>query len=520
LRTITLEQTSITGTGFSHLAGLESLTYAHLCDSGLTDEGLREVAKLKSLEILRLEGTKITGRGIGHLEHLRRLRELNLGGDITDPSLEQIGKITSLEKLELPHGTTTAGLGKLTPLTKLKHLGIVGMQYTGDGLGPLRQFKNLQYLALMRGITDEDLAAISTLTSLEELVMNSSPITNKGLAQLAALKSLKRLTLHHGHKSVDMDITMPGVGALKGLPLKYLQLGNIKLDELRLTALANFPGLEELHMCPMPVRDDDLAIVGKLSQLKRLLFVTDTVSDGGLEYLVGLNRLEDFQPITPLTDIGLSHIGNMRIKGRLVVKGHFTDEGLRYLEGLSSLRQLRLTTSGEISTGAQERLKSKLPNLSYYNVQRSREVRQRPKVGEAAPLFALKPLDGDSSKDIGLQGKAVLLYFWATWCTPCKASTPALKQLYAELKKRHGDRFVMLGLSLDSDETSVRRYVEKEAIPWPQICIGRYSQTAADYGVHGVPMYYVIGPDGRIVFSDHDNGGTIEAAVDRALSKK
>jgi thiol-disulfide isomerase/thioredoxin len=211
----------------------------------------------------------------------------------------------------------------------------------------------------------------------------------------------------------------------------------------------------------------------------------------------------------------------MRIKGRLVVKGHFTDEGLRYLEGLSSLRQLKITTSGEISTDAQERLKRKLPNLSSYNVQRSREVQQPPEVGEAAPPFAPKPLDedSDSGEEISLEGKAVLLYFWATWCAPCKASMPALKQLYAELKKRHGDRFVMLGLSLDSDETSVRRYVEKEAIPWPQICIGRYSQTAADYGVFGVPMYYVIGPDGRIIFSDHERGDAIEAAVDKALSK-
>lgn len=58
------------------------------------------------------------------------------------------------------------------------------------------------------------------------------------------------------------------------------------------------------------------------------------------------------------------------------------------------------------------------------------------------------------------------------------------------------------------------------AIPWLQICIGRDSQTAADYGVYGVPMYYVIGPDGRIVFSDHESADTIEAAVEKALSKK
>ncbi len=520
LRNIALTQTRITGMGFSHLAGLESLTYAHLCDSGLTDEGLREVAKLKSLEILRLEGTKVTDRGVAHLERSKTLRELKLvGTDITDAGLDHVAEITPLESLDVPEGTTAAGLGKLTPLTNLKHLGIWQMRYTDDGLGPLRQFKNLRYLSLMTGITNEDLAAISTLSSLEELIMNSSPITNRGLAQLAALKSLKRLTLHHGHKSVNMDITVSGVGALKRLPLKYLQLGNIKLDDSRLNSLADFPELEGLDMYQMPICDDDLAAIGKLSRLTRLIFTTDTVSDGGLEHLAELTHLEDFQPLAPLTDIGLSHIGRMTMKGRLVVKGHFTDEGLRHLEDLASLRTLKLTTSGEISTEAKERLKRKLPNLLSCNVQRSREVRPRPKVGEAAPPFALKPLDegSDSDEEIRLEGKAVLLYFWATWCSPCKASTPGLKRLYAKLKKRHGDRFVMLGLSLDSDETSVRRYVEKEAVPWPQICIGRDSQTAADYGVYGVPMYYVIGPDGRIVFSDHDGGDTIEAAVDRIL---
>jgi len=318
-----------------------------------------------------------------------------------------------------------------------------------------------------------------------------------------------------------MDVTVSGLGALKGAPLTYLHLWNIKLDDSRLKSLAAFRELEELNLHQMPIHDEDLAVVGKLSQLTWLTFTTDTVSDGGLEYLAGLTYLEDFQPITPLTDIGLSHIGKMRMKGRLVVKGHFTDEGLRHLEGLSSLRQLKITTSGEISTEARERLKRKLPNLSYCSVGRSREVQQPPKVGQAAPPFALKPLDDDSDSDeeIRLEDKAVLLYFWATWCTPCKASTPALKQFYAKLKKRHGDRFVMLGLSLDSDETSVRRYVEKEAIPWPQICIGRNSQTAVDYGVHGVPMYYVIGPDGRIAFTDHDNGDTIEAAVNRVLAE-
>ncbi|MHC4526296.1 MAG: HEAT repeat domain-containing protein [Planctomycetota bacterium] len=517
LQTITLEHTSITGTGFSYLAGLDWLTRLCLQGSGVTNEGLREIAKLKSLETLNLYGTKVTDRGIRCLEDLTRLRELDLTGtdDISDVSLEHIGKITSLEKLELPEGLTDAGLQNLTSLTKLKRLNISRMLYLGGGLEPLKNFKKLESLLLPQELTDEDLAFVGTLTSLQELPINNSPITNEGLAHLAGLKSLKKLWLHNGHISINMNVTVSGLDALKGVPLTYLHLWNIGLDDSRLESLGSFPELEELKLHQMPICDEDLAVVGKLSQLTRLTFTTDTVSDGGLEYLTGLTRLEDFQPITPLTDKGLYHIGKMKMKGRLVVKGHFTDEGLRHLEGLSSLRTLKVTTSGEISTEAKERLRKKLPNLSYCSIGRSREARQPPKVGQPAPAFALRTFDDKQIKLDDFRGKAVLLYFWATWCTPCKASTPALKQFYAGLKKRHGDRFVMLGLSQDSSETLARRYVEKEAVPWPQVCIGLHSQVAADYGVYGLPMYFVVGPDGKIVADD--NAGNLEAVIDAAL---
>ena len=54
------------------------------------------------------------------------------------------------------------------------------------------------------------------------------------------------------------------------------------------------------------------------------------------------------------------------------------------------------------------------------------------------------------------------------------------------------------------------------AIPWPQVCLGRNSQTAAHYGVYGVPMYYVIGPDGKII-ARNLQGNAMSWAVEKAL---
>jgi len=519
LRTITLERTGITGTGFSHLVGLDSLTYVHLAGSSVADEGLCELAKLKSLEKLNLSGTKVGDRGIAYLESLKMLRELNLENtNVTNAGLDHIAQLTSLEHLQLPDGTTDVGLQKLTSLTKIKHLDISLMQYQGNGLAALRQFQRLEHLKPPSEITDKELAVISTLTSLRELWINNSPITNEGLARLGALKSLEKLILHNGWTSIDMRITASGLSALKGLPLTYLWLYNINLDDSRFESLVEFTELEELHLKQMPIHDQDLAIAGKLPRLKFLEFMTDTVSDGGLAYLVGLPSLEVLMPWTSLTDKGLYHIGKMKGLKRLVVKGEFTDKGLAHIEDLKSLRQLTMTTSGQISDTAMERLKKHLPHLGNFRLRKTREFQPRPEVGAVAPSFTLPTFDGKEIKLESCRGKAVLLYFWATWCSPCVASTPGLKQLHGELKKAHQDRFVMLGLSLDPEEASARRYVEKEAIPWLQVCIGLHSQMAADYGVTGVPMYFVIGPNGRIVSTD-DKWGKIEAAIDRVLGQ-
>ena len=64
----------------------------------------------------------------------------------------------------------------------------------------------------------------------------------------------------------------------------------------------------------------------------------------------------------------------------------------------------------------------------------------------------------------------------------------------------------MISLSLDSDrqEFGFRRHIEQYGLNWPQILIGLDSQLAADYGVRPIPAYILIGPDGKVIFTDSD----------------
>src|SRR6185437_9435715 len=69
-----------------------------------------------------------------------------------------------------------------------------------------------------------------------------------------------------------------------------------------------------------------------------------------------------------------------------------------------------------------------------------------PKPGSAAPDFALQSLEGKTVHLTDFRGKAVLLNFWATWCTPCRLEMP----WFVELQKQYGpEGLEVLGVAMD-----------------------------------------------------------------------
>jgi len=123
-----------------------------------------------------------------------------------------------------------------------------------------------------------------------------------------------------------------------------------------------------------------------------------------------------------------------------------------------------------------------------------------PKLGtlnrKEAKDFTLPTLDGGAVTLSELKGKVVLLDFWATWCGPCRRSTPIIVSIY---NKYHKKSFVALGINLDreSDMDKVTQYVNENNMDYP-ILINAFS-VAEMYKVRGIPGFVLIDKQGRIV---------------------
>jgi thiol-disulfide isomerase/thioredoxin len=135
---------------------------------------------------------------------------------------------------------------------------------------------------------------------------------------------------------------------------------------------------------------------------------------------------------------------------------------------------------------------------------------------DAARAFTVHTLDGRTLRLADLQGRPVILDFWATWCAPCRASMPLL----SSMQNRFGSRgLVVVGLSVDDQGPDVvRHFAERLRVRFPVAMADE--EILDDYGpIRSIPTTIFIDRRGRIVrrVVGYVDGETLEGFIREIL---
>jgi peroxiredoxin len=128
-------------------------------------------------------------------------------------------------------------------------------------------------------------------------------------------------------------------------------------------------------------------------------------------------------------------------------------------------------------------------------------------VGQTAPAYTVKTLDGPDLKSSELKGRVVVLNFWATWCPPCREEIPDFIAFYNESKALGLE---IIGLSVDDGPAApLKAFVKKFKIPYPIAFAEARLIRAFDPGPY-IPTTFIIDKTGRI---RHKQVGRIDRAT-------
>ncbi len=143
----------------------------------------------------------------------------------------------------------------------------------------------------------------------------------------------------------------------------------------------------------------------------------------------------------------------------------------------------------------------------------SASATQKPPVaiGQPAPDFTVKGLDGKVVKLSSLRGKPVLLDFWATWCGPCRMSLPHTQKVAAE----HGGEITVLSISNETPD-KISAFIKDNKYtfaPYRDVD----DSAGFKYDVQTIPTFVVIDANGNL--ADYQIGYGGDGPLNEALAK-
>lgn len=113
---------------------------------------------------------------------------------------------------------------------------------------------------------------------------------------------------------------------------------------------------------------------------------------------------------------------------------------------------------------------------------------------ELAPDFILIGMDEKEHTLKDLEGKFVLVNFWATWCNPCKIEMPTLEAIHA---KMDNNKFTVLGIHVGPGPENIENYLKLNPVSFP---IYIDMEIEYNWGIPGLPTTFLLSPKGEMLY--------------------
>lgn len=136
---------------------------------------------------------------------------------------------------------------------------------------------------------------------------------------------------------------------------------------------------------------------------------------------------------------------------------------------------------------------------------------ERPATPPERPALQVATVDGARYDLAAHRGKWVVVNFWATWCSPCLKEMPELSALDA--MREHVE---VVGLAYeDIEPAAMQAFLKKHPVVYPVALVDVYDPPKDFATPRGLPMTYLIAPDGRVAkqFLGPVTAKEIEAAI-------
>jgi thiol-disulfide isomerase/thioredoxin len=119
-----------------------------------------------------------------------------------------------------------------------------------------------------------------------------------------------------------------------------------------------------------------------------------------------------------------------------------------------------------------------------------------PNVNTISPDFSISDINGKRISSESLKGKYILYDFWASWCPPCLASIPFLKELKSKYSSK---QFMIIGINTDAQIQEMRKTIINKNINWNQIFDSNHD-IFNKFAIGPIPTFILVDREGKIVF--------------------